>query len=503
MAQRIFMAQTTFLIPLKGLGKGYSCEIEREGWRSIESPFCVKNHDMQCFYYHAASQEFFFRSFPQDSFHCVYHKVLLKAYVISFSFHAGHTRRKYFLAVSAKADKCFPETWVEGPTGYQKLPSCEVCTGRDLIYLQKAFYEERDRNGQWKGFFYPWPSPMFGHREWVNKLVAEVEGSKSCQVDFKYSVIRAFSADIDLAALPVVNADSLAQAMTAVYYYPDYPDFDAYWQGKDARFADCLLSGNDNINQVSDSCVSSSFKESYSKNKYERTYVGESGIVFLQTHHPFDLSKEEEAERQQGKLPIRWPKELDGSLNIYELCSALYFKDWLGRVRRRLDEQQIAGIKKGLAELANYLKAERAHLAAIDEKYQFVYRQMGIMAVFEQLVREADLRFQSYSLSLSTWFNKLMLLVAVAAFVPSVLQIIQNYLYNLKSSSMEDVSVIVNVVGSQEQPDTSCYWGYDPVMVALCVLMVLVLLIILWHRVLLPGIERMHRRLHQEMEDER
>lgn len=68
---------------------------------------------------------------------------------------------------------------------------------------------------------------------------------------------------------------------------------------------------------------------------------------------------------------------------------------------------------------------------------------------------------------------------------------------------MEDVSVIVNVVGSQEQPDTSCYWGYDPVMVALCVLMVLVLLIILWHRVLLPGIERMHRRLHQEMEDER
>ena len=45
--------------------------------------------------------------------------------------------------------------------------------------------------------------------------------------------------------------------------------------------------------------------------------------------------------------------------------------------------------------------------------------------------------------------------------------------------------------------------GYDPVMVALCVLMVVVLLIILWHCVLLPGIERMHRRFHREMEDER
>ena len=311
------MAQTTFLIPLKGLGKKYSREIERKGWMPIESPFCVKNHDMQCLYCQVDSLDFFFRSFPQDSLHCVYRKVFLKAYVISFSFHAGHTRRKYFLAVSAKVDKCFPKNQQEESALRQDSPSCEVCTGRDLIYLQKAFYEERDLNGEWKGLFRPWPNPTFGHREWINRLVAEVEGSKSCQVEFKYSVVRAFSADIDLAALPVVNADSLAQAMTAAYYYPGYPDFDAYWQGKDARFADCLLSGNDNINQVSDSCVGSSFRESYSKNKYERTYIGKSGIVFLQTHHPFDLSKEEEAERQQGRLPIHWPKELDGSLNIY------------------------------------------------------------------------------------------------------------------------------------------------------------------------------------------
>lgn len=257
----------------------------------------------------------------------------------------------------------------------------------------------------------------------------------------------------------------------------------------------CLISGNDNINNVSISRV-----EGYSTNKHESTYANKSGIVFLQTHHPFDLNADELAKYQNGVLPIPWQKDLEKAHIIPELCAALFFKCKLEHISKRLGEKRIVSIKDALARLANYLHTEYTHIADIDKRFMFICKQMGIVEDFENLSNEAELLFNSYSLRLSTHFNKLMVLLAAVAFVPTVLQIIQTFLYNQKLSFMKclcnepDVEILPSACG------TWCY--HDTIIFALIVLAFCLLLLGLYNYVFIPYVKKKHKQFHEEMEDE-
>lgn len=497
MAQNIFMAQTNFLIPLCGLTKEWREQLERKEPKFIESYFCVNKNGIECRYIRLENHDFYFKSFPNDSHDFVFHKVTLEPYLILYRLSPEYKKKQYFLAVSVKTDKCFKETYIKANNnGFILQPARNVCTDRDLIYLQKAFYKKPSDSTSEEGFFYPLQDPIKNHITWVKTLCCKLEGKKERDISFEYSAIKVISSYIDFKNLPIINpVDTMAQRMANNYYDSHYQDFDSCWRSEDARFAMCLISGNDNINNVSTSRV-----EGYSNNKHERTYANKSGIVFLQTHHPFDLNAEDNDKYHAGILPIPWQKDLEKAHIIPELCTALFFKHKLERISKRLGEKRIKSIKDALARLASYLHTEYTHIADIDKKFMFICRQMGIVEDFENLSNEAELLFNSYSLRLSTCFNKLMVLLAAVALVPTVLQIIQTFLYNQKSPIMKCFCSGADVEIPPSAFDTWCY--HDPIIFTLLLLALILLLLGLYNYVFIPYVKKKHLQFHEEMEDE-
>lgn len=503
MAQNIFMAQTNFLIPLRGLGKKYRKQLQQRKAKIIEPYYCVDKPDIECCYISLEKHDFYFKSFPNNSMSHVFHKVTLEPYVISYCFSPKNKKRLYFLVVSVKTDKCFAETYIPALKEFVSQPSCCVCTDRDLIYLQKSFYENTEEVTSKKGLFYPFNNPIKNHITWVKELCCRLEGKKERDLSFEYSAINVISSDINFSISPVdTSKEAMDQRMAEDYYAPHHHDLEDSQQEEYARFAMCLISGNDNINNVSKSAVKEFASHFYSTNKYEKTYASKQGIVFLQAHYPFDLSAEEYNKYQRGDLPIYWPGDLECAHNIFELCTMLFFKQKLERISKRLGEKQIAGIKEAFANLANYLRMERTAIEDIDKKFLFVRRQMGIDDDFIKLKNEADQQFNSYSLRLSTRFNKLAIVLTAAALFPAVLQIIQTFIYNQKSSVMECHCCEPADCGTSISTACGTYCYHDPIIFTLIMFAVILALIGLYLYVLIPYIKKMHKQFHEEMEDE-
>ncbi len=502
MAQNVFMAQICFLIPLRKLDKTYRKRFVDGYGQLIKPPFCANKDEMLCQYINMDKHDFFFKSFPHDSLNCVFHKVTVEAFVVSFRLSKNKEQTDYFLAVSVKVDKCFSETYTQnGAQGFIPRPSVELCTKRDLIYLQKAIYETFDCK-ELCGLFYPLQNPLqeHSHKEWAKQLVAQAEGLAMRDVDFEYSAIKMVSADINTQGSTGNFMDWLTQQMTDLYYKQNHPSFDSCWNGDDATFAYCLISANDNINNISSSHIQQ-FNNFYSTNKHEKTFATEKGIVFMQTHYPFDLTAEENAKLSANKLSIPWKNGPEGVENICELCSALHFLKQIKRIRFRLKEQCVIGIRRVLAKIAYQLGIEHVHLADIDKKFQFIFQRMGITLKFQQIQEEAILLADSSNLLLNIKSNRKMLVLTILAFILAVLQTVQNYLYNSKSQCMED-ALTVKVILETPRPKILVGFCEDPVMFVLQVLIALIILIVLYHCVFLPAIRKMHKQFHRDMEDE-
>ena len=167
-----------------------------------------------------------------------------------------------------------------------------------------------------------------------------------------------------------------------------------------------------------------------------------------------------------------------------------------------MGERRVTSVKDALARLANYLRMEYTHIEDIDKRFMFIFHQMGIVDNFIHLNNEAELLFNSYSLRLSTRFNKLMVLLAAVALFPTVLQIIQSYLYNQKTSFMEHVCCKSAIVVHHSQSCNDGYCCHDPIIFALIVFAFLLVLIGLYHYVLIPYVKKKYKQFHAEMEDD-
>lgn len=166
-----------------------------------------------------------------------------------------------------------------------------------------------------------------------------------------------------------------------------------------------------------------------------------------------------------------------------------------------MDKRCIVNIRYALAQIARQFGKEHVHLADIDKRFQFVFQRMGITSRFRQIKEEAELLADSSNLQLSIWFNWMMLALAIVAFILAVLQIVQNYLYNLKSKCMED-TLTLKVIFETPQQKTPVGCCEDPVMFALYVIFALIFLMVLYHYVLLPIVRKQHEQFHRNMEDE-
>ena len=370
MAQNLFMAQTCFLISLRKLGKPYRKRFAKGNGQQITPSLCASQDEMLCLYVCVDKHDFFFKLFQYNSLNYVFHKVTVEAFVLSFRLRHISRQRDYFLAVSVMVDKCFSETYTYSlGQGFIRQLSLAICTKRDLIYLQKAFYEIFDTQ-KLSSLFYPLQG--HSHKEWASKLMAQAENLTLSNVDFEYSAIKLVSAEINTQGFIGAKLGLLTKQMTDAYYAPYHRSFDACWKDDVAIFASCLISGNDNINNISLSHIEL-FNQSYFTNKHEKTFASESGIVFMQTHYTFDLTAEENAKLSANKLSIPWKNGPEGVENICELCSALHFLKQIKRIRFRLKEQCVIGIRRVLAKIVKQLSMERVHLADIDKKFEFIF----------------------------------------------------------------------------------------------------------------------------------
>lgn len=370
MAQNLFMAQTCFLISLRKLDKTYRKRFAKGNGRQITPSLCANQDEMLCLYICVDKHDFFFKLFQYKNLNYVLYKVTAEAFVLFFRLSQTCRQRDYFLAVPVKVDKCFSETYTY--TQVQGLIcqlSLVICTKCDLIYLQKAFYEIFDTQ-KLSSLFYPLQE--HSHKEWASKLMAQTENLTLSNVDFEYTTVKVVSAEINTQGFTGAKLGLLFKQITDVYYALYHRSFDVCWKDDAVIFASRMISGNDNINNIFHSHVKQ-FNQSYITNKHEKTFASESGIVFMQTHYPFDLTAEENAKLSANKLSIPWKNGPEGVENICELCSALHFLKQIKRIRFRLKEQCVIGIRRVLAKIVKQLSMERVHLADIDKKFEFIF----------------------------------------------------------------------------------------------------------------------------------
>lgn len=370
MAQNLFMAQTCFLISLRKLDKTYRKRFAKGNGRQITPSLCANQDEMLCLYICVDKHDFFFKLFQYKNLNYVLYKVTAEAFVLFFRLSQTCRQRDYFLAVPVKVDKCFSETYTYTQVqGFICQLSLVICTKCDLIYLQKAFYEIFDTQ-KLSSLFYPLQE--HSHKEWASKLMAQTENLTLSNVDFEYTTVKVVSAEINTQGFTGAKLGLLFKQITDVYYALYHRSFDVCWKDDAVIFASRMISGNDNINNIFHSHVKQ-FNQSYITNKHEKTFASESGIVFMQTHYPFDLTAEENAKLSANKLSIPWKNGPEGVENICELCSALHFLKQIKRIRFRLKEQCVIGIRRVLAKIVKQLSMERVHLADIDKKFEFIF----------------------------------------------------------------------------------------------------------------------------------
>lgn len=150
MAQNVFMVQTCLLILLKRLSKTYhKCFTKGKGLL-VRHFFSENKDETLCWHIHRGKHVSYFRSFLRYSCNYVFHKLVVEVYVLSFNQRRMNCHKNSFVIM----DKCFSERYSQSATRCTLLFSTSLCTQRDLIYWQKAYYEKYD-NQKLKSFLCP------------------------------------------------------------------------------------------------------------------------------------------------------------------------------------------------------------------------------------------------------------------------------------------------------------------------------------------------------------
>lgn len=271
---------------------------------------------MECHYRSIGSQVFYFQSFPESNQFAAYRKITAKAYLLGYRMHHSDKTEMFFLVVGVQVDKCFEESYADKTSTVNQDLLGRICTDRDLIYLQRAFYDSsKIVAGNGDGLFYPLHSPTLSLQQWASGLVSGIEGKNARQIRFEYSVSDVLSMEMVLDG----NYDiaELSRKVNEKYYAPSGADNTL--RRENLSFALCLLNGNININNVAPSEMEEYRSHATTNNRYEQTFVDKGGVLLLRTHYPFDLNAQQEQQRAAGCLKYTLPNGLDGVQNLYAI----------------------------------------------------------------------------------------------------------------------------------------------------------------------------------------
>lgn len=371
---------------------------------------------------------FYYASQTAPNVEC-FRKVTLRAYLLSYRL-SSEDKVEYFLVVGTSIEKCFEESYARAlPNEPNQCFVSRRCTEDDLARLQEALRRQDN-----DGLFYPLHDPTLNFRQWVNNIAVNLTGKPAeCHMP-EHSAVHVRGVQHNLAG--ITTKTQLDATFNNIFYSLQAPlDFSQEWRGDYTRLAIALMYGNGNMCNISRRQVRAFQSHEFSNNRHEITYAGKDGIVFFQSHYPFNISSVQE----QAQIVKTWPKDLVDVQNVYEMCMALSMLRRLDKVDAQLDSNTKSRIRTTLAKLAHLMGKQYINVRDLNHKYHFILEQMGITTAFNHVRIRGELLADTYQLRLSRRTNYIILLFTISAFALAALQIIQNELN--KSSSTMDIII--------------------------------------------------------------
>lgn len=504
------MAQAHFFLPLDKVCRRMRKMLDNEGTQ-LATSFISQRSEMSCRFVGLKQQPFFFESRPRGGDVC-YRRIDLCAYLVAYKMYSNE-EEDYFLVFGTSIDKAFEESYDTLEQGRQNHDfRRRVCTRFDLVCLQEAL---RGKSGE--GPFYSVPGMRLDYRAWVNRCVEDIAGHPLGKAVLRFYIPEYVAIDVRAVYVDLDDCDNpckLNELFTIAFFSDGKQSFDTCWKrDEDALLALCLLKGNGNMNNVSDRQIRKFRSHAFTNNKHEMMYVGQQGIVFLRTHHPFDSLRP----GSSVVLKETMPDNLTGVQNVYELCTVLSIKRRLELLRDRLNECPDTYLRSVLARLAQMLDARLTNVVDLSNRYRFIYRQMHVYQDFRNLRQAGEMLSDAYQLKLSQRINRVVLLFTISAFVVAVLQVVQCHInsnhdiMNLISQFVPALSAGPCCRGTHAVPgcnsscigsggDASLFSGDGMVMLCLVVLVATVALVLLLRFMLYPLLKELHRRWHREMD---
>lgn len=491
----IFMAQTHFFFPLKKVSRNARQSLNKQGI-PIPLSFTTQRCTMNARFMFIEEHAFYYASQTAPNVEC-FRKVTFRAYLLSYQM-SSEDEEEYFLVVGASIDKCFDESYARRlPNEPNQGFACRLCTEDDLVFLQEAL-RRQDNNG----LFYPLHDPTQNFRQWVNRIAEGLTNHRDETYLPEHSIVHVRAVDGILTG--ITTKAQLDATFNNIFYSLQAPlDFSQEWRGNYTRFAIALMYGNGNMCNISRRQVRAFQSHEFSNNRHELTYAGKDGIVFLQSHYPFNISSVQE----QAQIVKTWPTDLVDVQNVYEMCLSLSMQRRLDKVDAQLGSKHKSYIRTTLAKLSELMGKQYINVRDLNHKYHFILDQMGITATFNHLRNRGELLADAHQLRLSRRTNYIILLFTISAFALAALQIFQNEL-NKFSSAMD----IIIKTGRAPCCDCACeahtdaslsqqFIGDSIVLQILFTIIALLILIVAYHFVVYPIIQKLHARLHRDMDN--
>ena len=492
----IFMAQTHFFFPLEKVRRKPLQSLNEQG-TPLPLSFTTQRCTMNARFMFIEEQVFYYASQTALNVQC-FRKVMLRAYLLSYQM-SSEDEEEYFLVVGASIDKCFDESYAHRlPNEPNQSFACRLCTEDDLAFLQEAL-RRQDNNG----LFYPLHDPTQNFRQWVDKIAEKLTNHRDEAYLPEHSIVHVRAVDGILTG--ITTTPQLDATFNNIFYSLQAPlDFSQEWRGNYTRFTIALMYGNGNMCNISRRQVREFRSHEFSNNRHELTYAGKDGIVFLQSHYPFNISSADE----QAKIFKTWPTDLVDVQNVYEMCLSLSMQRRLDKVDAQLGSKHKSYIRTTLAKLSELMGKQYINVRDLNHKYHFILNQMGITATFNHLRNRGELLADAHQLRLSRRTNYIILLFTISAFAVAALQIIQNELN--KSSSIMDITIHCDRAPcghcacecTHTVPNCShLFWSDSIVLQILFTIIALIILIVAYHFVVYPIIQKLHARLHRDMDN--
>lgn len=472
----------------------------------ISISFVSQRSEMVCRFMELKRHPFYFKSLFDD-IHVCYRLVELHAYLVSYKMFSYETE-EYFLVFGCNIDKVFEESYADRqPYVFNQSFSQRICTELDLIYLQKAL-----RGDSTDSLFYPLhDASAENYRTWIKECLKVVTGSTLSEQTLMRSIPEYAAIDVRTVFGNTDNCTSvkaLDNEFNEKFFKKNDMDFKSHWTSNDdALLALCLLRGNENKCNVSNHQVEKYASHAFTNNKFEMTYVGQGGIVFMRTHHPFlETDKNLTSKKQETMVA-----GLDGVQNVYELCTVLSLKKRLEQLKCRLEESPDANVRSVMAKLAQILNAKLTNVVDFGNKYRFIYEQMHVLRDFENLKQSGELLSDAYQLRLSQRINWIVLFFTALSLCAAIVQIFQSEINSQNDSMNTQFIPLLSLTKYGRvcflycNGDVCCnsalHTGDSNVILCVYIIVALLVLLLFVRYVLCPYIKDLHKRLHREIDD--